>query len=120
MGWATAHIDSLRRGEAVQFRPRGNSMAGKINSGLATERVTLVTTTVGSEASLDAAINLPCARRRGTMPITSTRQTTRNAAPIVTAVPRRLARGGTGAELGPSGPFRIGVVSVLSNVGFIN
>ena len=26
MGWATPHIDKLRRGETVQFRPRGNSM----------------------------------------------------------------------------------------------
>jgi len=33
MGWATAHIDRLRRGETVQFRPRGNSMSGKIDSG---------------------------------------------------------------------------------------
>lgn len=33
MGWATGYIDKLRRGETVQFRPRGNSMAGKIESG---------------------------------------------------------------------------------------
>jgi len=33
MGWATVYIDKLRKGETVQFRPRGNSMAGKINSG---------------------------------------------------------------------------------------
>src|SRR4051794_17501075 len=33
MGWATAYIDKLRQGETVQFRPRGNSMAGKIESG---------------------------------------------------------------------------------------
>jgi hypothetical protein len=33
MGWATGYIDQLKRGETVQFRPRGNSMAGKINSG---------------------------------------------------------------------------------------
>ena len=33
MGWATPHIDKLRRGETVQFRPRGNSMSGKIESG---------------------------------------------------------------------------------------
>ena len=33
MGWATPHIDKLKRGEAVQFRPRGNSMSGKIESG---------------------------------------------------------------------------------------
>ena len=33
MGWATGYIDRLKKGETVQFRPRGNSMAGKINSG---------------------------------------------------------------------------------------
>jgi hypothetical protein len=33
MGWATPYIDKLRNGETVQFRPRGNSMSGKIESG---------------------------------------------------------------------------------------
>ncbi len=33
MGWATQHIAKLRAGETVQFRPRGNSMTGKIESG---------------------------------------------------------------------------------------
>lgn len=33
MGWATFHIEKLKRGETVQFRPRGNSMSGKIESG---------------------------------------------------------------------------------------
>lgn len=33
MGWATAYIEKLKKGETVQFRPRGNSMAGRINSG---------------------------------------------------------------------------------------
>lgn len=33
MGWATGHIDKLKRGETVQFRPRGHSMMGKISSG---------------------------------------------------------------------------------------
>jgi hypothetical protein len=33
MGWAAGHIEKLRAGEAVSFRPRGNSMAGKIESG---------------------------------------------------------------------------------------
>lgn len=33
MGWATPYIDKLKRGETVQFRPRGNSMTGKIDSG---------------------------------------------------------------------------------------
>jgi hypothetical protein len=33
MGWATVYIDKLKKGETVQFRPRGNSMKGKIDSG---------------------------------------------------------------------------------------
>lgn len=33
MGWATTHMESLRAGRSVQFRPRGNSMSGKIESG---------------------------------------------------------------------------------------
>jgi hypothetical protein len=33
MGWATEYIARLQRGEIVQFRPRGNSMHGKIDSG---------------------------------------------------------------------------------------
>ena len=33
MGWATQHIAKLKAGETVSFRPRGNSMAGKIESG---------------------------------------------------------------------------------------
>ncbi|MFN8397177.1 MAG: S24 family peptidase [Bacteroidia bacterium] len=33
MSWATHHIEKLKQGETVQFRPRGNSMAGKIESG---------------------------------------------------------------------------------------
>ena len=33
MGWATGHIARLQAGETVQFRPRGNSMTGKIDSG---------------------------------------------------------------------------------------
>jgi SOS-response transcriptional repressor LexA len=33
MGWATAYIEKLKKGETVQFRPRGNSMSGKIESG---------------------------------------------------------------------------------------
>ena len=33
MGWATTYIDQLKKGETVQFRPRGNSMVGKISSG---------------------------------------------------------------------------------------
>ena len=33
MGWATAYIAKLKSGEMVQFRPRGGSMTGKIESG---------------------------------------------------------------------------------------
>jgi hypothetical protein len=33
MSWATHYIDKLKKGETVQFRPRGNSMRGKIESG---------------------------------------------------------------------------------------
>jgi SOS-response transcriptional repressor LexA len=33
MGWATLYIEKLKQGETVQFRPRGNSMTGKIESG---------------------------------------------------------------------------------------
>jgi hypothetical protein len=33
MGWASEYIARLQRGETVQFRPRGNSMSGKIDSG---------------------------------------------------------------------------------------
>lgn len=32
-GWATGYIDRLKRGETVQFRPRGGSMRGRIESG---------------------------------------------------------------------------------------
>ena len=33
MGWALHYIAKLKRGETVSFRPRGNSMSGKIESG---------------------------------------------------------------------------------------
>jgi hypothetical protein len=33
MGWAAAYIDKLGKGQTVSFRPRGHSMAGKIDSG---------------------------------------------------------------------------------------
>lgn len=33
MGWAAHHIQKLQSGETVSFRPRGNSMKGKIESG---------------------------------------------------------------------------------------
>jgi hypothetical protein len=33
MGWAVHYIEKLRSGESISFRPRGHSMAGKIESG---------------------------------------------------------------------------------------
>lgn len=33
MSWATYHIEKLASGETVKFRPHGNSMSGKIESG---------------------------------------------------------------------------------------
>jgi SOS-response transcriptional repressor LexA len=33
MGWAATYIEKLLDGEIVQFRPRGHSMTGKVNSG---------------------------------------------------------------------------------------
>lgn len=33
MGWAAHYISQLREGNKVQFRPRGSSMKGKIESG---------------------------------------------------------------------------------------
>ena len=33
MGWALSYIQKLKNGESVQFRPRGHSMKGKIESG---------------------------------------------------------------------------------------
>ena len=33
MGWATEYINKLRNGETIKFRPRGNSMQGRIESG---------------------------------------------------------------------------------------
>lgn len=33
MGWASFYIEALQKGEFVMFRPRGNSMTGKINNG---------------------------------------------------------------------------------------
>jgi hypothetical protein len=33
MGWATAYMEQLKAGETVTFRPRGNSMTGRIESG---------------------------------------------------------------------------------------
>lgn len=33
MSWAAHHIRLLREGQTIQFRPRGNSMQGRIESG---------------------------------------------------------------------------------------
>lgn len=33
MGWASFHIEKLRNGQTVSFRPKGNSMQGKVESG---------------------------------------------------------------------------------------
>jgi hypothetical protein len=33
MGWASGYIAQLQAGETVQFRPKGSSMSGKIESG---------------------------------------------------------------------------------------
>jgi hypothetical protein len=33
MGWAKHYINKIRAGETVQFRPHGNSMQGRIESG---------------------------------------------------------------------------------------
>jgi len=33
MGWANRHIENLKAGQTVSFRPKGNSMTGKIESG---------------------------------------------------------------------------------------
>lgn len=33
MGWAKHYFEKLRKGETVSFRPRGNSMVGRIKSG---------------------------------------------------------------------------------------
>lgn len=33
MGWATAYIKDLQSGISLKFRPRGNSMTGRVNNG---------------------------------------------------------------------------------------
>jgi hypothetical protein len=33
VSWASKYIEKLLAGETVQFRPRGNSMSGKVESG---------------------------------------------------------------------------------------
>src|SRR5262245_56295905 len=46
MGWAASHIERLGRGETVSFRPRGNSMSGKIESGQLCTVVPAATTAI--------------------------------------------------------------------------
>lgn len=33
MSWAKPHVEKLQAGQVVQFRPRGNSMTGKVDDG---------------------------------------------------------------------------------------
>lgn len=33
MGWATVYIEQLKQGKTVKFRPKGNSMTGRVNNG---------------------------------------------------------------------------------------
>jgi phage repressor protein C with HTH and peptisase S24 domain len=33
MGWASIYIEKLKAGETVEFRPKGNSMQGKVENG---------------------------------------------------------------------------------------
>jgi hypothetical protein len=33
MGWASAAIEALNRGQSVEIRPRGHSMKGRVNDG---------------------------------------------------------------------------------------
>lgn len=46
MSWATKYIEELQLGNTVQFRPRGNSMEGKISSGQLVTVEPLVFTTI--------------------------------------------------------------------------
>lgn len=50
MSWATLYIEKLKNGETVEFRPRGNSMKGKVESGQ------LVTVEPLGERALEKAI----------------------------------------------------------------
>jgi hypothetical protein len=49
VGWAAHYMAKLKEGETVQFRPRGRSMSGKIESGqlCTVEPVDLTTLRVG-------------------------------------------------------------------------
>ena len=52
MGWASRHIEVLRAGKAVSFRPHGSSMAGRIGSGDLVEVTPLSRDPVKGEAVL--------------------------------------------------------------------
>lgn len=47
MSWATQYIKQLQEGKIVRFRPRGNSMEGKISSGQLVEVVPATQPKVG-------------------------------------------------------------------------
>jgi hypothetical protein len=49
MGWATQYISKLAAGETVCFRPRGNSMVGKIESG---QLCTVTPLSIGDEIAV--------------------------------------------------------------------
>jgi len=53
MGWATNHIAQLRNGKTVQFRPRGNSMTGRIDDG---DLVTVAPVTESTELKTGDAV----------------------------------------------------------------
>src|SRR4051812_767798 len=53
MGWASAHIEQLKAGREVSFRPRGQSMAGRIESG---QRCTVVPVAVAELAVGDIVL----------------------------------------------------------------
>jgi SOS-response transcriptional repressor LexA len=53
MGWAQGHIEKLKLGETVKFRPRGNSMTGKINDG---DLVTVEPITEATELKVGDAV----------------------------------------------------------------
>jgi phage repressor protein C with HTH and peptisase S24 domain len=55
MGWANNHIAKLQAGEAVEFRPRGNSMTPTIKSG---QLCTVVP--IGAEDEIEAGDIVLC------------------------------------------------------------
>jgi hypothetical protein len=53
MGWASGYITKLQAGETVSFRPRGNSMSPRIESG---QLCTLVPVDAGTLAAGDIVL----------------------------------------------------------------